>query len=187
MAQNTERAIANALKKLLAKRPLNKITINDITNECGINRMTFYYHYHDVYDLIESICDESLKGALEGKRDLKNWQAGILQLMETIKKDKDFYIGVYQSVDMERSYGYMFRLIRDLLKEGMDQVDDAGPLTLAEQDFIADFYAHAFCGILMQWIQKEMETEPAVLVERLSKIGENELARAMKALAPEES
>ncbi len=42
MAQRTEKAIANALKKLLAKRPLNRITISDIANECGINRMTFY-------------------------------------------------------------------------------------------------------------------------------------------------
>ena len=74
MAQRTEKAIANALKKLLAKRPLNKITISDIANECGINRMTFYYHYRDVYDLIECIANEELKGALEGKRTLADWQ-----------------------------------------------------------------------------------------------------------------
>ena len=54
MAQRTEKAIADALKKLLAKRPLSKITISDIANECGINRMTFYYHYRDVYDLIKT-------------------------------------------------------------------------------------------------------------------------------------
>ena len=42
MSQITKRALEQSLKNLLLKKPLNKITINDITEDCGINRMTFY-------------------------------------------------------------------------------------------------------------------------------------------------
>ena len=42
MPQFTKYALENSLKKLLLQKPLNKITINDITEDCGINRMTFY-------------------------------------------------------------------------------------------------------------------------------------------------
>lgn len=44
MSQTTKRALAASLKNLLLKKPLDKITINDIAEDCGINRMTFYYH-----------------------------------------------------------------------------------------------------------------------------------------------
>ena len=42
MSQITKRALASALKELLEHKPLNKITIADITEQCGVNRQTFY-------------------------------------------------------------------------------------------------------------------------------------------------
>ena len=38
-----------SLKKLLLKKPLDKITINDLTTDCGISRMAFYYDFKDIY------------------------------------------------------------------------------------------------------------------------------------------
>ena len=55
MTKMTKMALAAALKKLLEKKPLSKITVTDITRECEINRHTFYYHFRDIYDLIEWI------------------------------------------------------------------------------------------------------------------------------------
>ena len=53
MSNVTKRALEQSLKNLLLKKPLTKITIGDITEDCGINRMTFYYHFKDIYDLVE--------------------------------------------------------------------------------------------------------------------------------------
>ena len=76
MAQTTKKALAASLKHLLLQKPLNKITISDIARDCGINRMTFYYHFKDIYDLVEWMCiDESAK-ALEGKKEYDTWQQG---------------------------------------------------------------------------------------------------------------
>ena len=47
MAGSTKYALEDALKKLLLQKPIDKITINDLTEECGISRMTFYYHFKD--------------------------------------------------------------------------------------------------------------------------------------------
>ena len=55
MSNITKHALAESLKKLLLKKPLNKITINDLTTDCGISRMAFYYHFKDKYDLINWI------------------------------------------------------------------------------------------------------------------------------------
>ena len=58
MSNITKRAIEQSLKNLLMKKPLTKITISDITADCGMNRMTFYYHFKDIYDLVEWVCLE---------------------------------------------------------------------------------------------------------------------------------
>lgn len=53
MSQITKRALEQSLKNLLREKPLSKITVTDITEDCGISRMTFYYHFKDIYDLVE--------------------------------------------------------------------------------------------------------------------------------------
>ena len=55
MSNITKKAMAQSLKKMLLVKDLDKITIIDITNACEINRQTFYYHFKDIYDLLEWI------------------------------------------------------------------------------------------------------------------------------------
>ena len=68
VAQTTKRALEASLKKLLLRKPLNKITINDITEDCGVNRMTFYYHFKDIYDLVDWILVEDATEAIRTLR-----------------------------------------------------------------------------------------------------------------------
>ena len=58
MASNTKEALAAAMKKLLATKPVDKITVKDLVEECGVNRQTFYYHFDDVYDLLEWVFEQ---------------------------------------------------------------------------------------------------------------------------------
>ena len=51
MSQVTKRALEQSLKNQLLKKPLNKITVSNIADDCGINRMTFYYHFKDIYEM----------------------------------------------------------------------------------------------------------------------------------------
>ena len=69
MSQVTKRALEQSLKNLLLKKPLTKITINDIAEDCGINRMTFYYHFKDIYDLVEWSCLEDARQRAGGEED----------------------------------------------------------------------------------------------------------------------
>ena len=70
MSQVTKRALEQSLKNLLLKKPLTKITVNDIAEDCGINRMTFYYHFKDIYDLVDWIMVEDAQQAMEGRKDI---------------------------------------------------------------------------------------------------------------------
>ena len=70
MSEITKKALATSLKKLLSKKELSKITISNITDDCGVNRQTFYYHFKDVYDLLEWIYLNEVIQPMNGKDTL---------------------------------------------------------------------------------------------------------------------
>ena len=51
----TQTKLANALKELMETKPLDTITVKELTEKVGINRQTFYYHYKNIYDLLMDI------------------------------------------------------------------------------------------------------------------------------------
>lgn len=53
MSNITKKQLEEALKQCLLQKSFDKITISDLTEACGISRMTFYYHFKDIYDLVE--------------------------------------------------------------------------------------------------------------------------------------
>lgn len=54
MTQFTSKAIEESFIRLLNERPLDKITIKDIVDDCGISRNTFYYHFQDITALLKT-------------------------------------------------------------------------------------------------------------------------------------
>lgn len=74
MSQITKKALEDALRHFLTLKPLNKITISDLTDYCGVSRMTFYYHFEDIYDLVSWCCGESIKKSLDTENLRETWQ-----------------------------------------------------------------------------------------------------------------
>ena len=83
MSQTTKRALSASLKNMLLQKPLSKITVNDIAEDCGVSRMTFYYYFTDIYDLVEWTCQEEAAKAL-----LKQ---GVRRVFVTLGEDGVYY------------------------------------------------------------------------------------------------
>ena len=181
MSQVTKRALEASLKKLLLEKPLHKITVSDITDDCGINRMTFYYHFKDIYDLVEWSCQEDASRALAGKKTYETWQQGLLQIFEAVQENKPFILNVYRSVSREQVENYLYRVTYDLL-EGVVEEKAAG-MTVREEDkeFIADFYKYAFVGLTLEWVRTGMKEDPAALVERVSTLIHGDITKSLNA------
>lgn len=179
MSQTTKRALEASLKHLLLKKPLDKITINDIAEDCGINRMTFYYHFKDIYDLIEWSCVEDAARALEGKKTYDTWQQGFLQIFEAVLANKPFIMNVYHSVSREQVELYLYKLTFNLLIGVIEE--KAAGMAVSDEDkkFIADFYKYAFVGIMLEWIRGGMKEDPKGIVEHLSILIHGDITRAL--------
>ena len=171
MSQTTKRALEASLKKLLLEKPLNKITINDITEDCGVNRMTFYYHFKDIYDLVDWILMED------------TWTEAFLDILHQIRDNKALVLNVYRSVGREQVEQYLYKLLDSMLKEFADR--ECRDITVQDDDkqFVVDFYKYALVGVVLEWIRRDMKTEPAVMVERMGRMLQGDLRRALCRLA----
>ena len=182
MSQITKRAISASLKHLLLQKPLGKITINDIAEDCGINRMTFYYHFKDIYDLIEWTCVEDASRALEGKKTYDTWQQGLLQIFEAVLDNKPFIMNVYRSVSREQVETYLYKLTYEL-RIGVVRQKAAGmPVREEDMDFIATVYQYAFVGLMLDWIKNDMKGAPEVIVDRLAQVMHGNVTAALERL-----
>lgn len=179
MPQFTKYALENSLKKLLLQKPLNKITINDITEDCGINRMTFYYHFKDIYDLVEWACLEDARQALKGKKTYETWQQGFVQIFHAVRDNKPFIMNVYRCVSREQVEKYLNPLTDDLLMGVINEL--ATGMVVREEDkaFIAQVYSYAFVGLMLDWIKDDMKQEPQTLVGRFALVIQDDISLAL--------
>ena len=170
MSQVTKRALEQSLKNLLLKKPLTKITVGDITEDCGINRMTFYYHFKDIYDLVEWSCLEDAKRALDEKKTYDTWQQGFLQIFKAVQENKPFILNVYRCVHREQLEKYLQPLVDQLLLNVINE--EAAGITVRDEDkqFIAQVYSYILIGLMLDWIKDDMREDPQQIVEKLSKL-----------------
>lgn len=163
----TKYALKTSLKKLLLKKPLDRITINDLTSDCGISRMTFYYHFKDIYDLVEWACLDESKKALQGKKTYDTWQEGLLQIFEAVYENKPLVQNAYRSVSRERIENYLQVLVHELIMGVVEEQARDCKISQEHKSFIADFYKYSFVGILLDWIGQGMKKDYQAIAENI--------------------
>ncbi len=179
MSQTTKKALAASLKKLLAEKPLDKITVVDIVEDCEVNRQTFYYHFQDIYDLVEWIYTSEATKALDGKKTYDTWQQGFMRIFEYVMENKAFVVNSYHSANREHLERYLYNEVYQLLFGVIEE--KAAGMAVREDDkaFIARFYKYAFVGLMLEWIQTGMKEKPAAIIERLGVLIQGDISKAL--------
>lgn len=129
MSNTTKQDLEASLKKVMLQKPLDKITISDITSDCGISRMAFYYHFKDIYDLVEWSCLEDAKRALQGKKTYDLLKAVVEEKtagMQIREEQKELIANFYKYSFVE----IMLNWIKQGMKEDYSEIVDNMALTL---------------------------------------------------------
>ena len=181
-SQLTKRALEESLKRLLLTKPLNKITIADITSDCGISRMTFYYHFQDIYDLVEWACEEDAARAIAGNKTADTWQTGLLDTFLALRENKPFIASIYHDMSREQVERFLVPVVSDLVKSVVDEHAARRHVREQDRDFIARFFAHALIGTVLDWIARDMRDDPQQLVQRVATIADGAIETALDRL-----
>ena len=159
--QVTEQTRANlrqAFWELYAEKPVEKISVREITDRAGYNRATFYLHYHDVYELLEEI-EGTVLGNIErlvnecllkgDKLDFSQHMGLILRLAQRSRDYTRVLLGPHGDPAFSRR-----------LKEIISPLVDRFFLPAAELDdqarrVVREFYLSGILATIRTWTTEE--------------------------------
>ena len=149
-----------ALKKLIKEKSLDEINVVMLCEECKSNRQTFYYHFRDISDVVESIF---LKAKVGYAKKLLDYEPILKEMITYINNNYNFVSAINKSYSQEKLYSFMFSyfysrigmLLKNHRVEGMEITR-----------YMSTFSAHE----LIYWIGNKRKEKIPMLVKRLNTI-----------------
>lgn len=170
MANFTERAIREAFMELLDERPLSKITVKDITDRCGINRNSFYYHYQDIPTLVQQILTD------EANQIIKNYPS-----IDSIEECMNVTVGfaadrrrailhIYNSVNRDIFERYLWQVCGHTVNAYFATAFADAKLSEEDRRVIVGYHVCEVFGMILGWLQNGMHEDIRPLLTRLCEL-----------------
>jgi len=166
----TKNVLANGIKQITKKKSFDKITILDITEVCGLNRQTFYYHFQDKYALVDWIYYNETISIIINNLTFETWSDRVLQMLTKMKSEDYFYENTLKA-SLENGFReYLFRVTSELFYDIIDRIASNVDITIDEKKFIAEFYTFGIVGIIISWAQHGMKETPEYITTQLKNL-----------------
>lgn len=180
MASFTEKAIMDSFIKLLNAKPLDKITVKDIVEDCGINRNTFYYHFDDIPTLVTRILEDETNRALSLHGDVHSWEEGFIAAAQFALSNKRLIYHIYNSVSREIFERYLNDITWDIMYRFVDTIARDIACDEPDKKLIASFYKAALVGMILDWLANGMKYDPEEIIGRLGVMLEGNIRASLK-------
>jgi probable dihydroxyacetone kinase regulator len=176
----TKKALLAAFGALIEEKPFNKITISDITAKCGLNRMTFYYHFDNIYELMIWGLEMQMHEASKDYINYANWKTGYLRVFYFALERKTYIKKIFQTLEQEHLEHYLNKIAERMVLAVIE--DKCGTELLDEDDklFAAQTCAYLLVGILMSWVSRGMKETPEIIIKRTGRLLDGMIEKAIK-------
>ena len=155
----TENAIRSSFKELLESKPLDKITVGDISEKCGITRNTFYYHYHDTFDLLEVMLSEETDSIVAQYPELNSLDECFSTIVEFMLVHRKPIMHLYNS-DRRRLYeDSIWKICEHAVAIYADTVFTQNDIPAHDREMLINYYACSCFGSILYWIRSGMKEE----------------------------
>ncbi len=151
----TKKAIAASLKKIMEKKPLDKITVREIIEDCGINRKTFYYHFRDIYHLIKWIFEEEAIEVVKQYDLIVNYYDAIQFVLDYVEKNKLICNCAFDAIGRDELKRFFQKDFLFIIQNIVDQLSEGKKIPKDYQEFLVNFYTEALASLLINWIRNK--------------------------------
>lgn len=167
MAKQTQKFIMSTFMQLLENESLDKITVRDIVEECEINRNTFYYHYSDIYDLLDDVFRVEAEKFLEQDVD-DNTTFGeeYARAAQFVLKYRKAILHIYDSKKRDVLENYLETLAFSFINRFVKKESEGYDLSDDDVNYITGFYTHAIVGNTIEWIKRKLPSGQERFIER---------------------
>ena len=173
MKQKTENMLCLAFMELLRKYPFPKITIQKIAEQCGVNRQTFYYHFDDVYDLLEWVFEEDANKVLPSEVSFSHWREDVLLFFKYLYDNSTFALNIYNSQSRTYMLRYYKRRIQSCIRSFAVIVSEGQNIDRGDFEFVVEFYSNCVVGLISQWLDLGMKLPKEITPDRLMTVLED--------------
>ena len=183
ISRNTKLAFAAALKLLLKEKPLNKITVKDLTESCGVNRKTFYYHFTDVYDLLKWILEEEAVDVVKQFDMLTDFQDAAFFVLGYVEENEYMLNCVYDTMGRDEVKRFLYNDFIKIVENAIDEYEENMGLKVKGlyKRFLCSFYGEAIAGVLIDWLKDPERVDKKTAVSYTDRVLFSTLEAALKA------
>lgn len=173
-ANITKMALADSLKRLMAKKAFSKITVSDIVDGCGLTRQSLYNHFKDKYDLMNWIYYTETARFMASYGTPKHWTDGLKDLCYYMQQNKTFYINALNTTGQNSFPEYLNRYISDVSISVIESMIDT-QYDRNKWEFFISFFTTAFVAFIVRWANNGMKEDPAEYITRIRSIFDGSL------------
>lgn len=159
MANFTKTAIRNAFLKLLDERSLSKITVKDITDECRINRNSFYYHYQDIPSLLSEIVAEDADEIIAKYPKVESIKECLNDAISFALEHKRVVKHIFDSVNRDILERYLMRVSEYVVTTYINTTFKHEEIDEKEKSAIIRYYKCTLFGIVVDWMNEGMNND----------------------------
>ncbi len=181
MTSLTKDAIKQSFLKLLNSKPIDKITVKEIVQDCGINRNSFYYHFADIPSLMEEIFNDQADEFVSRSFSYENLYDSIMAAIAFSLENKTAILHVFNSPNRQFLDRYLNRVARRTVTGFFDNYTK-GVKNISEEDreAIVMYYKSLLIGFVFDWINDGVQYDLSMKVKRICELFEGTLELAIE-------
>ncbi len=160
----TKKALAQAIKDLMAEVSFSKITVGDICDKCQMNRKSFYYHFRDKYDLVNWIYYTEFVETVHGNSYESGWDL-FEDICRYLYNNRSFYVKALEISGQNSFRGYFSEVLEPIIMTYLEEDFPAGK----DRSFFAEFFTDAFLISIEKWLSRDSSLPPKEYVALLKK------------------
>ncbi len=178
--ENMKQTIADELVSMLNDHSLEEITVKDLTGRLGVTRQTFYYHFHDIYEIVEWIFQSNSDMILSEFSTIDSWQFGYVLMMKWVQNNKSLVLNCYHSVRKDYVETFMNRILYQYIYQVVQEQSKGMRVTEQQKTFIARFFTLAINAISQEWIASGMTENPNRIAEQVNTLIKGDFNKALR-------
>lgn len=159
MNQRTKALLIGEFRALMMEKPMNKITVRELVEKCGVNRKTFYYHFEDITDMLRKMLKQDTE-AIFSCGDLISEHDMIIDLaLDYIEQNRSILNNILSCTGRSELHTFLNANVYKPIYTLVCEVEQKHRLSVENEykQFIADFCTYAVSGILIDWIENNAD------------------------------
>lgn len=180
MPDFTKKAIRNSFVKLLNEKPLKQITVKDIVDDCGVNRNTFYYHFQDIPQLIETIVKEDTDRIISAYSQITSIEDCLEAVISFALKNKKAVLHIYLSVNRDIYEQYQWNVCEHVVRKYIDGVLEGRNVSDYDRKLLIDYVKCVCFGIVIGWFNNGMQDDIQQDIHRICELKQGDLEQMIK-------